>query len=154
VIASALLGSPRRVVFLAGLSLIAFYCAQMGYWAAHRDVPLPGRVRADVLRHAGDKPFLAADNLWFYFPRDRNLRSVVSANFVQRWAPDLPWEQAFQQYLSQQGVRFVVVDKVFREFLLPSQWAFLARNMTPLAEYNYGKAGSIQIYSLHLPGKP
>ncbi|HZS52740.1 MAG TPA: glycosyltransferase family 39 protein [Bryobacterales bacterium] len=153
-IASAFFGSSRRVVFLAGLSLIAFYCAQMGYWAAHRDVPLPGRVRADVLRHAGDKPFLAADNLWFYFPRDRNLRSVVSANFVQRWAPDLPWEQAFRRYLNRQQVQFVVVDKVFREFLLPSQWAFLARNMTPLAEYNYGKAGSIQIYSLHLPGKP
>jgi|GEM_PF-2756289 len=153
-IASAFLGSPRRVVFLAGLSLIAFYCAQMGYWAAHRDVPLPGRIRVDILQHVGNTPFLAADNLWFYFPRDCNLRSVVSANFVQRWAPDLPWEQAFQQYLNQQGVRFVVVDKVFREFLLPSQWAFLARNMTPLAEYNYGKAGSIQIYSLHLLGKP
>ncbi len=150
-ITAAFFGSARRWARLAGAGLFAFYLLQTAYWLARSTPPLPERARADVLRHVGGSPWMAADSLWFHFPDQPNLRSIVCLNFLPFYAPQLSWSAAFEQYLRQERIRFLAVDAVFEHFLGAPQAKFLAERTSLVQEYRYGRAGWIRIYRLSLP---
>jgi len=144
-------GSPGRIGRWCGAVLIAFYLLQSVYWIRSPDKPLPRQATADVLRHVGEKPFLVADNLWFYFPGQLNLRTIVAVNFMSMYAPGAPWADAFQTYLRQEQIDFVAVDKVMQEFLTPAQRVFLEDHTVLVRRYDYGPGRWIKIRRLARP---
>ena len=150
-IVAACFGSASRLAPACGLLLFAFYLAQTAYWVVRPDLPLPPQAAQDVRRHVEGRAFLGADNLWFLFGPDSGLRSVVAATLVRVGRPEAQAEDALWRYLRGQGVEFVVEDKVFRNYVTPTQKVFFDRHSELVHEYDYGAGRRLRIYRLTAP---